>query len=69
MSWRALALLLRYLEVDAQKSGGVVHFPLWPFAAILLLGLVLLTIVFIMLFIREIVYRTGKIPGNLQMGR
>jgi len=69
MSWRALVLLLKYIDSGTTKGGGVVHFPLWPFAAILLLGVALLTIVFIMLFIREIVRKTGKLPVNLQPGR
>ena len=56
LSWRALALLKKYIAVMAVKEGAA-DFILWPFASALLLGLILLTIVFAKFFISEIVLR------------
>jgi TRAP-type C4-dicarboxylate transport system permease small subunit len=52
-AWRAVALLSESLAQHAQKYGAI-NFPLWPFQTALLLGLALLSITFIMLFVKEI---------------
>lgn len=52
-TWRAIALLQDSFAKHAYKH-GVLDFPLWPFQTVVLLGFTLLTITFIMLFIKEI---------------
>lgn len=62
-AWRAAALLLETLAQHAQKYGAI-NFPLWPFQMVLLLGLALLTLTFIMLFVKEM---TASWKGQAQL--
>jgi TRAP-type C4-dicarboxylate transport system permease small subunit len=52
-TWRAVALLQDSFAKHAYKH-GVLDFPLWPFQMVVLLGFALLTITFIMLFVKEV---------------
>jgi TRAP-type C4-dicarboxylate transport system permease small subunit len=51
-TWRAVALVLDSFTHHAQKFGAM-YFA-WPFQAVTVLGFALLTITFIMLFVKEI---------------
>lgn len=52
-TWRAVAMLLESFAQHSYKYAAI-DFPLWPFQMVVVLGCALLTITFIMLFIKEI---------------
>ncbi len=59
LSWRALVLFQKHISVMATKEGAV-SFILWPFSLALLIGLILLTIVFLANFITGMVTRSEQ---------
>jgi TRAP-type C4-dicarboxylate transport system permease small subunit len=62
-TWRAVALVLDSIAQHSYKYGAI-DFPLWPFQAVVVLGCALMTITFILFFIRELRLRDRDKPGH-----
>jgi TRAP-type C4-dicarboxylate transport system permease small subunit len=61
-TWRSWILVADSFAQHSYKYGAI-DFPLWPFQLVVLLGFALLTISFIVLFIKELVI-SQKIPPS-----
>lgn len=57
MSWRTLVLLKKHILIQVTKEGAI-HFLLWPFSLAMFMGLVLLTIVYVAVFIKGLAGRS-----------
>ena len=53
IAWRQFDLMLNYYAINKRSSMVVLNFPLWPFCLVLSFGMVLLTLGFIWVIIRD----------------
>jgi TRAP-type C4-dicarboxylate transport system permease small subunit len=51
--WRSIPLLFTFIENNTEKI-GLFNYPLWPFALVTFIGFALLTIAYVLSFIREL---------------
>jgi TRAP-type C4-dicarboxylate transport system permease small subunit len=55
LSWRSFILFQRLIE-NGQPNRGQIEFPLWPFALLVFIGFVLMSVAFILVFVKGIIY-------------
>lgn len=57
-SWRTFVLMQNMISVSDIKNAAAVEFPLWPFALVNLIGFVMLTVAYVLCFVRSVVTGT-----------
>lgn len=53
-SWRTFVLMQNMISVSDIKNAAAIEFPLWPFALVNLFGFVMLTIAYVLCFVRGV---------------